>query len=44
MKVSLKDFLYLYVRFELFLVEEYLRKSAHKMLVKLTAGRKFNKI
>ncbi len=35
-KVSRQAFLYLHVRFELFLVQEYWRKCACKMLVKLT--------
>ncbi len=34
-KVLCKIFMYLHIRFELFLVQEYWRKCAHKMLVKL---------
>ncbi len=33
-----QSFLYLHIRFELFLAQEYWRKCAHKMLVKLTRG------
>jgi hypothetical protein len=39
MKVSRQAFLYLHFRFELFLAQEYWRKCAYKMLVKLTTGR-----
>ncbi len=37
-KVSRQACLYLHFRFELFLAQEYWRKFAHKMLVKLTTG------
>jgi hypothetical protein len=37
-KVSHKAFLHLHFRFELFLAQEYWRKCAQKMLVKLTKG------
>ncbi len=38
-KVLRQAFLYLNFRFELFLAQEYWRKCAHEMLVKLTTGR-----
>jgi hypothetical protein len=37
-KFCAKLFLYSHLRLELFLAQEYWRKCAHKMLVKLTSG------
>jgi hypothetical protein len=43
-KVLREAFLYLHLRFELFLTQEYLRKCAHKILVKSTTGLNFTNI
>jgi hypothetical protein len=40
MKILREAFFYLHFRFELFLAQEYWHKCAHKMLVKLTTGRR----